>query len=236
MKKNRDHNLIIDFLNEYENVALLNAQELLSEAELLYKNNCYARTYYLALASIEETGKAQIAFASKGRNLSDEGLCNKIKKSMDCHSTKITSAFTSWLIKSPNKNEVIDKCMELITHLEHGREFSMYTDIKNNNIDVSKPSEVIRQRAAKDTIALATNCLHHTKEYLSTNTPIKTNSHQDKLLCIPTNKTMDMFSTRDFWDFYIDQVEQGNNDHAKSTARYYDEYYNKRKLYNIKNS
>ncbi len=58
MKKNRDYKLTADHLEKYMTVALDNSQELIAEANLLASNKHYARAYFLAVASIEETGKA----------------------------------------------------------------------------------------------------------------------------------------------------------------------------------
>ncbi len=236
MKKNRDYNLTVEFLNKFEQSALTNAQELIDEANLLYGNKHYARTYFLAVAAIEETGKAHIAYSAKGRNLSDNGLCNKIKQHMDSHSHKITSAFSCWLIKSNNKQKAIDTCLDLIMHLKSGRELSMYTDVKFADAQISEPSTVIRPVAARDTINVAYNCLLHTKEHIENNAPLKTDTYQDKLLCIPSSKISALYNTKDFWEYYIHNLENGDDNYAKHSVRYHEEYYSKNKLFNDEKS
>jgi len=60
-----------ELLREYSGAALDNASELLAEATLLLQHGHRARSYFLAVASIEETGKALMAFDGQGRNLAD---------------------------------------------------------------------------------------------------------------------------------------------------------------------
>ena len=97
MKKERRYDLTDELLVSYREAALDNSRQLIEEARLLFSNEYYARTYFLALASIEETGKAQILFDAMSGDLNDPGLCKIIKKGIEMHSDKITSAFVSWL-------------------------------------------------------------------------------------------------------------------------------------------
>ena len=92
-KKDRDYDLNFEFLDSYQKAAIDNADSILDEAKLLLSNNHYARAYFLAVASIEETGKAFMAFSSKGRNLNNVALHKKLKEMFENHSQKIRSAF-----------------------------------------------------------------------------------------------------------------------------------------------
>jgi len=76
----------VDLLREYSAAALHNANELLREASLLCTNGHAARAYFLAVASIEETGKALQAFDAQGRNLADSAVSAKLRRSMEDHS------------------------------------------------------------------------------------------------------------------------------------------------------
>jgi len=231
MKKFRDYELSMKLLEAYSRAALVNSQELIEEAQLLYSKSHFARTYYLALASIEETGKAHILYDAMGMNLSDHGLCEKIKIKIESHSDKITSAFVGWLLVSDDKEGSIKQFLDIAVHLKLGREKSMYTDIKHSSQELSNPSEVVRPVAAKDCIHLAVNCLHHTESYINNNTPRQTSSYEDKLLCINTAKITKIYNTEDFWEYYISQLEQGNKDHGMTTVRYHDEYFSKNKAF-----
>jgi len=236
MKKERDYDLTDKLLVSYRDAALDNSRQLIDEAQLLFSKEHYARTYFLALASIEETGKAHILFDAMGRNLNDPGLCKKIKKKIEMHSDKITSAFVSWLLKSENKEEAVKEYMDISVHLKRGREKSMYTDVKSNTLGLSKPSEVVRQIAAKDCMHIAVNCLHHTETYIKRNEPRKTSKFEDKLYCINTDKITKMWNTEDFWKYYIAQMRQGNSDYPMASVKYHDEYFSKSKTFTNKSS
>ena len=61
-------------LRDYSLAALANASELVAEALVLYKHGHFARAYFLAVASIEETGKAWAAGGPQkytGRSMRD---------------------------------------------------------------------------------------------------------------------------------------------------------------------
>lgn len=55
-------------------------------AEFFHSLSRYcALVCFLAVASIEGTGKAFIAFEGQGRNLSDSGIAPKLKRAMEKH-------------------------------------------------------------------------------------------------------------------------------------------------------
>lgn len=236
MKKERDYDLTDELLVSYREAALDNSRQLIEEAQLLLSKEYYARTYFLALASIEETGKAQILFDAMGRDLSDLGLCNMIKKRIEMHSYKIISAFIAWLQKSENQKEAVQEYVDITVHLKRGREKSMYTDVKSNILGLSKPNEVVRPVAARDCLHIAVNCLHHTEQHIKNSSPRKTSKYEDKLYCLNTDKMTKMMNTEDFWEYYIDQLKQGNNDHAMTSVKYYDEYFSKNQTFKKQSS
>jgi len=73
-QKNRNYTLTPELLQQYHEAALANARALLEEAALLLRYGHHARAYFLAVATIEETGKAVQAFDSMGRNLKDSAV------------------------------------------------------------------------------------------------------------------------------------------------------------------
>lgn len=227
MKKIRDYPLTPEVLNTYRVAALANATELLEEAQLLLSNKHYARAYFLALAAIEETGKAYLAFDASGRNLKDAGVCKKVKEKFEDHSSKITYAFVAWLSFSVSPEEAIKISVDLMIQLKHGREKSMYIDVKECGTSLSIPREVVRPIAATDCVRLATNCLHHTQIYLEKEPPPKRTSAQDKYLCLKQSVLTGMFNTEDFWEFYISHHKQGETALEKIAITYHDCYYQK---------
>lgn len=235
MQKIRKYILTTSLLEAYQNAALKNASELIEEAKLLFSNKHYARAYFLAAASIEETGKAILAFDAKRRNLNDGGLCKKIKQIFEDHSIKITNACACCL---PNNiklsDESIENYIEAVRALKHGREKSMYIDVEENNQAISIPSDVVRPIVAKNCIILAQKCLDHTKMDIDKNLPQKTTSHEDRLMCIKQKNFAKMVSTKDFREYYKGQFKKGNTDWPKIAVNYHDCYYQKKKMFNAK--
>lgn len=227
MKKIRNYPLTLELLNTYRGAALANAADLLEEAQLLLSKKHYARAYFLALAAIEETGKAYLAFDASGRNLTDAGVCKKVKEKFEDHSSKITSAFVAWISFSGSQEEALKTSVDLMIHLKRGREKSMYIDVKECGTSLSIPREVVRTVAAMDCVRLAANCLHHTKLYIDNEPPPRRTSAQDKFLCLKQSVLTNMLNTEDFWEFYISHLNQGVVALEKIAITYHDGYYQK---------
>jgi AbiV family abortive infection protein len=119
-----------ELLRSYSEAALLNADELLVEASLLHDNGHNARAYFLAVACIEETGKALLAFDSQYRNLSDPAVCTKLKAKMENHAHKINYALSTWALSSPDQRDALQVALDLISHLKHGRCTPTYAPIQ----------------------------------------------------------------------------------------------------------
>src|SRR6266850_4965044 len=108
------HQLSPQLLKDYSLAALGNASELVAEALVLWKHRHFARAYFLAVASIEETGKAYLAFDGQGRNLSDSAVASKLRRAMEDHPQKISHAFTTWLVASPSIREEVMPAINLM--------------------------------------------------------------------------------------------------------------------------
>jgi len=213
-----------ELLRDYSLAALANASELVAEASVLYKHGHFARAYFLAVASIEETGKAFLAFDGQGRNVSDSGVASKLKRLMEDHSKKITSAFTAWLVATPNVRESVMPAINLMIDLKHGREPSMYTDIRPDSSMIQIPAAVIREKAAFDCIRLATDCLSHTHIHISEKMPEPRTRAQDQLFAMKAGQFQKIASTQDFWWYYIAQLEAGRKDLAEAVMSYQENY------------
>jgi AbiV family abortive infection protein len=118
-----------DLLRTYSVSALANAGELHAEATLLCSHRHFARAYFLAVASIEETGKAFLAFDGQGRCLSDANVASQLQRALEDHPRKIYAAFIPWLIASQNFRDSLLTAVGLMGDLRRGREPAMYTDI-----------------------------------------------------------------------------------------------------------
>jgi len=237
MKKLREYDIHEKFLTEYENAALENAQQILDDAKILLKHKSFARAYFLAVASIEETGKAYFAFSCKNRNLTNDALKKKIKEIFENHSQKIGSAFIGWKARSSDQKESVKAALELIFHLGIGREKSMYVDANPDN-SVSIPMRVLRPVAATDSVKVAENCLYHTKQYLSSNQPPQFTTYDDKFFCLKKDKINEMFKMEDFSKYLLAELEKAKLpfNFTKLVVTYHDKYFSKRIRFESKES
>ncbi len=224
MSEPRNIRFSAELLRDYSLAALANASELVAEASVLYKHGHFARAYFLAVASIEETGKAFLAFDGQGRNVSDSGVASKLKRLMEDHSQKITSAFTAWLIATPNVRESVMPAINLMIDLKHGREPSMYTDIRPDSSMIQIPAAVIREKAAFDCIRLASDCLLHTHIHISEKMPESKTRAQDQLFAMKAGQFQKIASSEDFGWYYIAQLEAGRTDFAEAVMSYQENY------------
>jgi AbiV family abortive infection protein len=209
-----------ELFRSYSEAALRNADELHSEASLLLERDHVARAYFLAVASIEEAGKALLAFDGQNRNLSDPAICTKLKSTMESHSHKINYALGVWAMSGPDPRKALKVVVDLILDLQRGREPSMYTELRANPDRVQTPRDVVRAIAASDCVRLARDCLTHTHQHVREKAPAKFTSAQDKLFTMKSVKFRKMLNTEDFWWYYIAQMEAGQLDIAEAVLGY----------------
>jgi len=216
----------VELLREYSAASLSNATELVEEASLLYEQGHVARAYFLAVASIEEIGKALLAFDAQGRNLADSAVTAKLRRAMEDHSQKIAAAFSPMLLSNPNTREVLMPVIDLMIHLTLGREPSMYADILYAESKVQLPRSIVRDVASKDCIRLSRDCLSNARKYLA-ETPRDRTRVEDQLFAMKLEQFKKIFNKQDFWWYYIAQCEIGNRDFAASVITYQREYLSK---------
>jgi AbiV family abortive infection protein len=213
-----------ELLRDYSLAALANASELIAEATVLHRHGHYARAYFLGVASVEEIGKAFVAFDGRGRKLSDPAVVSKLRKALEDHRSKITSAFIAWLIAVPNIRDSLMPAINLMIDLRHRREPSMYTDITADSSAIQVPSAVIREKAAFDCIRLAEDCFFHTHRHLAENAPERRTAAEDGLFAMKRTQFQKISNTEDFWWYYVHQVESGNKDFADAVMSYQQRY------------
>lgn len=221
----------VELLRDYSLAALANASELILEATILHKHGYSARAYFLAVASIEETGKAFLAFDGQGRNLLDSAISSKLKRNMEDHSMKIRSAFIAWLFTTPDISETVMPMIDYMIDLKYGREPSMYTDIHADTLTVHMPATAVREKAAFDCIRLAKECLSHTQKYLSEKIPNTSSKAQDQIFAMKSNHFQKIMEIEDFWWYYISEMEAGRIDWAEGVISYRDKYLNQGNLF-----
>ncbi len=209
-----------NLLQSYSEAALRNANELFAEAALLRDHDHMARAYFLAVACIEEGGKALLAFDAQNRNLSDPAVCTKLKKSMESHGEKINYALSMWALNSSEPHEALKAVIDLIVHVKRGREPSMYSDLRTAPDRVQTPREVVRDRAARDCVRLAENCLAYARRHVIEKTPAKFTTAQHRLFTMKSDKFQEILNTEDFWCYFISRMEAGQQDIAEAVLGY----------------
>jgi AbiV family abortive infection protein len=212
--------LTTTLLKLYSEAALRNADELLAEASLLRDHDHMARAYFLGVACIEEAGKALLAFDAQNRNLADSAVCTKLKKSMENHGQKISYALGMWASSSPDQRKAWKVALDLIVHVKHGREPSMYSDLRTAPDRAQTPREIVRNSAARDCVRLAENCLAYAHSHVIEKTPAEFTNAQNRLFTMKSAKFKEMLNTEDFWWYYISRMEAGQQDMAEAVLGY----------------
>jgi len=179
-----------------------------------------ARAYFLAVSCIEETGKALLAFDSQNRNLKDPAVCKKLKTSMESHGQKINYALSNWAVSSPDPRGAVKVALNLILDVKHGREPSMYSDLRTDPDRVQTPREIVRASAARDCVRLAENCLVYAHRHVREKKPPKFTTAHDRLFTLKPGKLKELLSVEDFWWYYISRIEAGQQDIAEAVLGY----------------
>jgi len=235
MIKERKYTITVDMLNGHKDNALKNAALLLEEAKILLVNKKWPGAYFLACASIEETGKAFLAFNSVNRNLTNPAVQSVLKQEFENHKTKIVMGLSALLRKTGTDEKNIEYFLDLNLHLYAGREASLYADINDDNT-LTVPGDLVRPDAATDAVRLADHSLTAMIDFFAINEPKKFTAFDDKFFVISKKSGFqEMMNLSDFWWFFIDIMKANPtspNDHLSiAAARYWDEYYSKRKLW-----
>ncbi|WP_322865411.1 AbiV family abortive infection protein [Aquicoccus sp. G2-2] len=209
-----------DLLRSYSAASLRNADELLVEASLLRDHGHMARAYFLAIACIEEAGKALLCFDSQSRNLADPAINTKLKANTENHGHKINYALSIWAFFSPDPRGALEVALKLIPHLKRGREPAMYSDLRSNPDRAQTPSEDVRTKAAHDCVRLAKDCLANAHRHVGEETPVQFTSAQGRMFTMKSAKFQGILNTEDFWWYYISHMEAGQQDIAEAVLGY----------------
>ena len=209
-----------ELLRDYYEAALDNGSELVDEAELLYSNGHRARAYFLAVAAVEEIGKALIAFDALGRNLSDPAVRKRITSAIQDHQQKIVAAVGQWLPSNPTSDQDVKRILNWMLHLRHGREPSMYTDVAHDGSKIQTPSEIVRDTAAADCIRLARDCLVLARHHIAAQVPKQRTRSEDQLFIMKTAELQKMMNTEDFWRYYIAEMKRGRRELSDAFVQY----------------
>lgn len=221
MESERFTKLTPELLRLYQDAALQNATELCTGASLLLAHEHRARAYFLAVASIEEAGKALFIFDAQNRKLSDPAVATRLKTNIEDHSQKITYALGSWAMSSPNQREAILVAIDLMSDLKRGREPSMYSDVRADPDRVLLPQDLVRKEAARDSVRLATDCLAFARHHIKTKQSRLITHAEDKMFTMKKRRVESIFQTEDFWWYFISRMEIGDQDVAQAIKTTY---------------
>jgi AbiV family abortive infection protein len=199
-----------ELLRAYSGAALDNAAELNAEASLLLSRGHFARAYFLAVASIEETGKALMTFDGQNRKLDNPAVVSKLRLSTEDHSRKITYAFMPMILASTEQRDAIEVAVDLMINLKRGREPSMYSELRSEPDRAQRPRDIVREEAARDCVRLAGDCLAHAGPHIRDKQPQQISRAMDALFTMKDNYVKKILSTPDFWWYYIARREAGN--------------------------
>lgn len=139
---------------EQLNKCLDHVVQLISDAYVLYINNSYTSSSFLAISVLEEVGKIQMGIFIKG---SDSYM--RKDKLRDHKSKQIVGASHTICIGERIKNSISNENLEKIFkfiysgELKALREKTIYCDRKNNNIVT--PKDLITQELARNLLLFA---------------------------------------------------------------------------------
>lgn len=228
MKKSSPvHQLTDDLLRDYTAAALSNAEQLTQEAQLLLSHGHHARAYFLAVAAIEECGKAYTTHEGRGRDLTNPAIANRLQKSIADHQQKLNAATLPWIRRMANPRDQILPLVEVIVALQHGREPSMYSDIRSDGSGVHKPSEVVRPEVAANCVGFCVDVWKQTTAFLAETAPTPYSKTHDALFEIRPDKLASMTNTADFAAYFLARLEGGDTDTAAAFVAYHRDYFQK---------
>jgi AbiV family abortive infection protein len=217
-----------ELLTELASASLQNAGELLAEASLLLANGRFARAYFLSVASIEESGKARLAFDSQSRNLANPAVCSTLRRYLENHPRKIQYALGSWLMDNEaDARRVLEMVSRLMVELQRGREPSMYSDLRTSPDKAQRPSDVVRPSAAADCVRLAHDCLSRARRHIATNRPPTITPSDDRLFTLRSTQLNAIVKSPDFWWYFLDRLERGEKNWADTVLQYEAHYRSK---------
>jgi AbiV family abortive infection protein len=218
--KERSYELTHELLRQYRDAAVVNAEALLEEAELLLDHGHLARAYFLAVSSIEEIGKSVQAFEGLGKNLRDPAIQQRLKLNFEDHSQKVTYAFMPWMQAISDLREKAMELADIMAAIQFGREAAMYTDINAERSAVTTPDMQVREQAASDCVRLARKVMGYARPHAQQNQPKPATKAHDALFAMKPSLYNKIVNSADFWWFHISRMEQGQSAFDANVVEY----------------
>ena len=140
--------------NEELNKCLDHVVQLISDSYVLYINNSYTSSSFLAISVLEEVGKIQMGIFIKGSDSYVRKDKLRDHKSKQIVGTSCTICMGE-RINNAISNENLEKIFQFIYsgELKDLREKAIYCDRKNNNIVT--PNDLITQELARNLLLFA---------------------------------------------------------------------------------
>ena len=225
--KTKNFNLSLVFLKNYCLEAVINAESLFAESKLLFKHCYYARSYFVAIASIEETGKAVIAFDAQGRKLANSRIATKIRRQLADHAAKINSSFLPWVMCSDDIRRDFLIASSLSLDLSNGRETSLYVDVAVDSANVQSPLKQVSKNNANGCLIVADNVLTAAKEYIKSGKPIVRSTAEDAFLAMSVDEIYEIISLDEFTLYWDNEVRNGRINFVETLTRFHKSKYKK---------
>ena len=230
-EKRRKYIVTPVLLAHYRDAALTNSKALLAESRLLLEHGHRARAYFLAVAGMEEIGKAVLAHDGIGRNLADPAVQHRLRLNFEDHSQKITHAFLPWLLNTPDLREQVMEYVNTMINVKNGRESSMYVDVHNDDAEVVLPADVVREVAAKNCLDLASAVLVHALPYVTHLPPRKRSRAEDLLFSLSQSTFQKMTNTADFWEYYMSRMRLGDMEFETAACEYHRAFFTQKRAF-----
>lgn len=135
---------------------LRNSQELIDEAEILFNNEKYARTYLLSHIAIEESSKCAMLLKLIAFNIWEEEIDIKnVRKRYSSHKEKIKNFELLKILTDKKDYDLVDLDKQ-IDILNTSKNDSLYVSWSNEN-EFVLPSEVYDKKNAEEKLNVALN-------------------------------------------------------------------------------
>jgi AbiV family abortive infection protein len=229
--RSRGHELTPEALRSYRDAALGNAEALLEEARVLLTAGHHARAYFLAVAAVEEGGKAVQAAMGVGRNLRDPAVRTRLQTQSEDHGSKLALAMTPWMLAVPDLQAQAMDFIRKSVDLLNGRESAMYVDIHPDTLAVSSPTTVVPVDVSRNCVDLAARALGYIRPYLTSASTQTYTQDQDAFFAMRPAVFQRMANTEDFWNFFIDRAKAGDTALDSAAMAYHRDYFSKGRLF-----
>jgi AbiV family abortive infection protein len=135
---------------------LRNSQELIDEAEILFNNQKYARTYLLSHIAIEESSKCAMLLKLIAFNIWEEEIDVKnVRKRYSSHKEKIKNFELLKILTDKKDYDLVDLDKQ-IEILNTSKNDSLYVSWSNEN-EFVLPSEIYDKKNAEEKLNVALN-------------------------------------------------------------------------------